>query len=1811
MSFIAYTVRNLLVDRVGKFRLDKDNSHKMIVMFPSMPEKVILNISDIISNHFSFDNSVSLTLKIADVLIKDWSPEGQQKSEIHNWRDSHSNLTYYRNLPQPQNSFSLVILFGTDRVTDAASLADFYTLDPDHIWNIEMNQSFRSWITEKLNMVGLDQYEEQDLAGFDRILRPILKSGHGDIFQISDWLESLDLKGARDLAHAQQMMLGELSIFGLPVMTRFPLWKKSKNLTFYYNKSKEFFNYSIFIEPAQRDKAIKTINTILDSLSIEEPLLFPFEDEEVLGHYTNGVEFLDGLKNYIANDDKADQGKLMACDFIVIWDDILKFKKKVSKPKSDTLKKISGNPVEVFLSAIWETLREFYTRNQSSKETFISEIIISSDLFKHDIEIGSDVEQNSDQAIEYLVRLIGGIDNVLNGHINISNSDGTEIPIRSELLRKEIDQRKSKNSEPSLEFSIAIIDKEKSIVFVKRFGWRLPDNHIFRLSIELLSWAKASYENINDIHILPVFHLPYYDELLQSSADDEIRSILLHSIRDEGDNCKTATNLLAQEWSQETDSIAVSLKTLAGKYDDFLHEAVSKGLLASIFDSRSAWGDLRKSYNGVFEEFKKLSSLSSSAVLGMLTRSFLVIQSRNISSDISWHADYYEKSGIATVLHPFVLEMLEAQIVFLARCFNYSVSKELKKAPSSKSFYPGIWQTYLDLAEIQLPLPGLLYNEQLNLDTNVKGYGLIHTIGSPGKSETTLSTRQLLNYNEHSDDENSLSDLEMFRKSSESRLILRLLQDYFDLHPHSSDSINIAFYRNKNIQPIIAAVHSYLKELSRKPTAQRPNKRYILNNDLQRPYAISVTLFTNSIDETDVSSWVQQWKERWEAADTEPKYDLYRHCKFSIAHRIIEKNNVSSFQKLINDNFEADVVVLYDFIGAGDGANLFDNVAEFDVTSRDLKFPILEKANCTVVSPAERYKRKRVISNRQFILGSDYANLLHSLQSNSIQKGTLVVGSGNFTPWRKFMDSLHSKVDWVICIDPNMDERLIKSPHGNTKYNREIVGFGSGVGSHGEDNFTISTEQYTMQNIRPRLQASIKSLYGSGAGWSSEDCNLAANEVLSVATRLSGLSLIRATGIGDEYIRDFMAYALSRKILTAGKNSICESLISLDAYRHWFDLSEDQRRPDLLWICVELDTNNRLCVDMHLIECKMANESSAHLNKAKSQIDNGLRVLSNAFTPLDKVHSTNFDDKRPDRRYWWMQLHRLIACKTEVSKVEYPSVLSGLELLSEGDFEISWKASVFAFWINPDEEMKRVSFWQVEDIPEVTGNIYTIGGGFIRQLLINPSVEEICLEQLNNQGFEILAKDNLDIKDEDDSSVWQEEHINEEDNEVDLDPPQIKSNLDIIKTEGNGSIFKDSNPQPPSLKTNDPINSEESISKNTDESKVEENQESHVEPILQSAQRILLGETIRGGQKVYWEFGHKELANRHLLIFGASGQGKTYTIQCLLGEMTRFRQNSLIIDYTNGFLPNQLEEVTNKFLKPQQHVVSQSPLPINPFVPIDSDTGGIRIIENSNAVAKRIAGLFDSVYNIGDQQYSVLHEAIMDGVENLGVKMNLDEMLEIINMMTNDKKYKSSAQTLYSKLKPFILDKPFSYGQFDWDTIFMNQAPLCNIFQLAGMDMHSSRLITEFILWDLYGHLQAKGKKTDPKVIVLDEVQNLDHKEGNPLSKYLREGRKFGLSLMLATQTMSNLKKDEKDRMFNAEHKLFFKPADTELKSFAEIAGLITRQKPEVWRERLATLRKGECYSIGPALDSTGKSLISKPFKIKITSLEDRKLYKE
>jgi DNA phosphorothioation-dependent restriction protein DptH len=782
----------------------------------------------------------------------------------------------------------------------------------------------------------------------------------------------------------------------------------------------------------------------------------------------------------------------------------------------------------------------------------------------------------------------------------------------------------------------------------------------------------------------------------------------------------------------------------------------------------------------------------------------------------------------------------------------------------------------------------------------------------------------------------------------------------------------------------------------------------------------------------------------------------------------------------------------------------------------------------------------------------------------------VVLGYGDYAPWRGVVDALHQRSEWVVCIDPNVDERLISERSQETAEAREIIGFGSGVGTHGEANFTISTEQFRLSDVLHKLVAAIAEVY---SGWAGNSYAAVASSVLAESRHLSGLSLVRATGIGH-YVRDFMAYSVTRKLLHAGRGMLCDELISLDAYRHWFDSAETDTRPDLLWMTASIGADGRIRLDLRLIECKLAMRSEAHLDKAREQLENGLRHLVTVFMPRADEEET--EDERPDQRYWWLQLHRLIASKTDIVGRDQRRVLTALERLAEGDYDVEWRASAIAYLTDRHSDtITRDEGWKYSlEGQELGIGVVSAGTEFVRSL---------CEENRSS------------------SLPWGDTSISFTAKQPFVDPESDNDDDESDPDDGGTPVQVPPHPGRP------PGAGPSVITTTQPDSQTRQNttgaEKEHV------PDRVLLGVTTQGSRGVYWEFGHKDLNNRHLLIFGSSGMGKTYTIQCLLYELGRRRQNSLIVDYTNGFFDNQLEETFRAELSPLQHVIRRKPLAINPFRQQAEPIAGELLPESAATTAQRVSGVFSEVYSFGDQQKSALYQAVKNGLEQKSSEaMMLADLIPRLEELVEQKgTVGQSANSVISKIRPFIDQNPFGKEDPDsWERIFTDPEHRCHIIQLAGFMKDAGRLVTEFSLIDLYWFYRSRGTQLSPRVIVLDEVQNLDHREESPLAQLLREGRKFGFSLILATQIMSNLDRDEKDRLFNAAHKLFFRPADTEMRTYAEIASISTGEKIDVWMGRLASLSKGECYSLGPSLNEASGKLEVKAFRVSVSSLGKR-----
>ncbi|WP_375105969.1 DNA phosphorothioation-dependent restriction protein DptH [Lysinibacillus fusiformis] len=368
--------------------------------------------------------------------------------------------------------------------------------------------------------------------------------------------------------------------------------------------------------------------------------------------------------------------------------------------------------------------------------------------------------------------------------------------------------------------------------------------------------------------------------------------------------------------------------------------------------------------------------------------------------------------------------------------------------------------------------------------------------------------------------------------------------------------------------------------------------------------------------------------------------------------------------------------------------------------------------------------------------------------------------------------------------------------------------------------------------------------------------------------------------------------------------------------------------------------------------------------------------------------------------------------------------------------------------------------------------------------------------------------------------------------------------------------------------------------------------------------RIKIGQVENSNKEIYWEYGHKQLANRHLLISGKSGQGKTYFMQCLLLEKAKQGISSIVIDYTEGFLPNQLESEFLDFLgdRLKQQIVYLNKLPINPFTRNTRDIGGITLPESDTDIAERVKGVFAAVYDtLGIQQLNTLYDRILVGLQRYDDKMNLTYLKELL-----EEDGSNTALKTLSQLRPFIDRNPFTdHETINWEEIMDNKGDIF-VIQLTGYPRDVQLIITEFILWDLWNFSVRNGNKNNPLPVIMDEAQNLDHTEESPSARILTEGRKFGWSAWYATQFLkSQLDASELARLQNASQKIYFAPPEQELSTIA--SSLANEQYDrKYWEKVLSNLKKGQCIVQGPNLERNGSLSPTQSVLVNISSLNDR-----
>jgi DNA phosphorothioation-dependent restriction protein DptH len=291
---------------------------------------------------------------------------------------------------------------------------------------------------------------------------------------------------------------------------------------------------------------------------------------------------------------------------------------------------------------------------------------------------------------------------------------------------------------------------------------------------------------------------------------------------------------------------------------------------------------------------------------------------------------------------------------------------------------------------------------------------------------------------------------------------------------------------------------------------------------------------------------------------------------------------------------------------------------------------------------------------------------------------------------------------------------------------------------------------------------------------------------------------------------------------------------------------------------------------------------------------------------------------------------------------------------------------------------------------------------------------------------------------------------------------------------------------------------------------------------------VFIGEELDTNEPVYWmpapEHG---TANPHLLIVGESGSGKTYATQCLCAELVQQRVPVVVFDFGQGFTLDAAPPAFKKFANPFELDAGREGININPLQVFPSD------IHGPLNVAQRVADTFARVYpTIGVQQHAVLRDSLLEAFRDAGIEpevkrtwrgapprfSDLKRALEEAASSADPslRRYASSVASHISTV--FVFNTFRANGlAIDWQTI-VDSPPRTYVIQLKGLEHLLERVVTELLLWNLIGFLEGLGPGPLRCVVVLDEAHRLSFASNSPVEKLLREGRKFGVGVVLASQ---------------------------------------------------------------------------------------------
>ena len=332
--------------------------------------------------------------------------------------------------------------------------------------------------------------------------------------------------------------------------------------------------------------------------------------------------------------------------------------------------------------------------------------------------------------------------------------------------------------------------------------------------------------------------------------------------------------------------------------------------------------------------------------------------------------------------------------------------------------------------------------------------------------------------------------------------------------------------------------------------------------------------------------------------------------------------------------------------------------------------------------------------------------------------------------------------------------------------------------------------------------------------------------------------------------------------------------------------------------------------------------------------------------------------------------------------------------------------------------------------------------------------------------------------------------------------------------------------------------------------------------------------------------------NMHQLNLGQSGTGKTHHAVRTMEELLDNGKRALVIDYSSSFSQEELSRHGAQFLS---HIMD----PMHDIVYFDLEAVNLEL------AADQIAAAIIHAFGIHGYKLERMVEdacAAMIGSDKAFSFLKLVTMLEEAydNGDTVSRQERQETQkTLERLLNRLRVTKALGSFIVRFADTEIPSGNHVDILQLSNVSPVVRSQFVNFCLSLLWENVRAGKGSPMYDAILLDEIQNLEISNDSTLYQLLREGRKFGIQLILCTQYLSGYKPNEREALMQAGTILFFRPTKGDL---AWISKLLEQETQYPWAKTLATLPRGYAVLKGNYYLNNSKRMSAVPLIVHSTT---------